>query len=92
MYSHEECEDVKRLVLRKAERVLLNITQQRKGRATDIDREAQSNETIPQKGNTPERQGKIHLGKEIVFRVSTTKQEIVVRIDRVIIGISPNCK
>ena len=45
-------------------------------------------ETIQQNDNTPERQGKVHLEKKIVFRVSTTKREIVVTIESVILGIS----
>ena len=35
----------------------------------------------------PERQGKVHVEKKIVLRVSTTKEEIVVTIESVIIGI-----
>ena len=50
------------------------MTRQRKGKAKKIDQEAQLKETIPQKDNTQERQGKDHLEKKIVFRVSTTKK------------------
>ena len=40
-----------------------------------------------QKDSIPERQGEVHLEKKIVFRVSTTEEEIVVMIERVIIRI-----
>ena len=63
------------------------MTQQRKGRGKDIDREARSNETILQKGSTPERQGKVHLEKKIDFRVSTAEEEVATMIERIIIGI-----
>ena len=71
-----------------AEHVLLNMNGQRKGTAKDIDREAQLNETILQRGKMPERQGKGHLEQKIVQRDSTTKEEIVVMIESVIIGIA----
>ena len=49
-------------------------------------------ETMQQNDTTPEGQGKVHLEKMIVLRVSTTKEEIVVMIESVIICISRSAK
>ena len=49
--------------------------------------EVQFSETMLQKGNTPERQGKVHMETKIAYRVSTTGEEIAVMIESVIIGI-----
>ena len=66
------------------EHVLPNMTRLRKGKAKEIDQEALLRETIQPNDNTPERQGKVYL---IVFRVSTTKEEIAVTIESVVIDI-----
>ena len=47
-----------------------------------------SKETIPQNDTMPERQGKLHLDKKAVLRVSTTKEDIIVVIESMVIGIS----
>ena len=49
------------MLKKNAENVCLNMTRRRKGRAKDIEREAQLDETIRQRGNMPETQGKVHL-------------------------------
>ena len=72
----------------KAENVLLHMTWQRKGTAKELDHEARINETIPKKDITPERQGQVHLEKNIVLRASNTKEEIVVMVESVVIGIT----
>ena len=41
--------------------------------AKELDQEARLNETIPQKGNVPDRQAKVHLEKKIVLHVSFKK-------------------
>ena len=47
-----------------------------------------SKKTIQQNDNMPEGQETVHLEKKIVLRVSFTKEEIVVTIESVVIGIS----
>ena len=64
------------------------MTRQRKENAKEIDQEALLKKTGQQNDNMPEKQGKVHLKKKIVLRVSTAKEEIAVTIEIVIIGIS----
>ena len=56
-----------------------NMTRQRKGKR-------KGSQTIQQNDNTPERQGKVNSEKKIAFRVSTTKEDIVVTIESVSVG------
>ena len=72
---------------RKAENVLSKLKRQRKGKAKELDQDAQLNETIPQKENAPARQGEVHQEKKIVLRVSAAKEDIAVMIESVITGI-----
>ena len=78
--------DVKNARAEKEEHVLLNMTRQRKGRAKEIDQEARFNNTLLQK-QYARKTGKVHLENKISHRVSTTKEEIVVMIENVIVGI-----
>ena len=57
------------------------MTRQRKGKAKDIEQEALFKETIALRPNFPVRLGKVHLEKNIVFLVPTTKEEIPVMIE-----------
>ena len=84
--------DVKNARAQQEEHVLLNMIPQRKGRSKEIDQEAQFNYTTLQKGNAPERTGKVHLEKKISYRVSTTEEEIVVMIENVIAGVPRHFK
>ena len=60
----------------------------KKGRAKEVDQEAQLNETLPQKQDMPERQGKVVSGKENRPACFNYKvDEIAVMIESVIIGI-----
>ena len=76
--------DVKKARSRKAENVILNMTRQRQGWAKELDQEVRLHETMLQRSNTSARH---HLEKKNVLRVSTTKEELAVMIEGVIVGI-----
>ena len=78
--------DFKKVRARRAEHVLVNMTGRRKGRAKELDQEARLNEANPQKDNFARKSGRSPSGTESSSVFQLQKEEIVVMIERVIIG------